>query len=177
MAYCGREALAVSVERTMPGRPEQRKAVPLAQSARFLLEECRMVLPGIQALFGFQLIAVFSPGFDEKLGPAEQRLHLAAIALIAVAIALVMAPAAYHRQTGPEEVTETFIRISTRLVLWSMLPLAIGICLDFYLIARTILEGGVLVPILAALLLAVFLVLWFVLPRVRSIERIVEGRK
>jgi len=28
-----------------------------------LLEECRMVLPGIQALFGFQLIAVFNQPF------------------------------------------------------------------------------------------------------------------
>ena len=32
-----------------------------------LLEECRMVLPGIQALFGFQLIAVFNAAFWEKL--------------------------------------------------------------------------------------------------------------
>jgi hypothetical protein len=32
-----------------------------------------MVLPGIQALFGFQLIAVFSPGFEQKLTLAEQR--------------------------------------------------------------------------------------------------------
>src|SRR5688572_28082845 len=120
----------------MAARPEKREAVPLAQAARFLLEECRMVLPGIQALFGFQLIAVFNQAFDDKLGPVEQRIHLVAIVLIAVAIALVMAPAAYHRQTGSEQVTETFIRVSTRLVLWSMPPLAIGICLDFYLIAR-----------------------------------------
>jgi len=34
-----------------------------------------MVLPGIQALFGFQLIAVFSDGFANKLTRAEQRLH------------------------------------------------------------------------------------------------------
>ena len=47
--------------------------------ARLLLEECRMVLPGIQALFGFQLIAVFNEGFSDKLTPGEQELHLAAI--------------------------------------------------------------------------------------------------
>ena len=35
-----------------------------------------MVLPGIQALFGFQLMAVFSPGFWERLDSSEQRLHL-----------------------------------------------------------------------------------------------------
>ena len=31
------------------------------------LEEARMVLPGIQALFGFQLIAVFNQRFDTAL--------------------------------------------------------------------------------------------------------------
>jgi hypothetical protein len=34
-----------------------------------LIEEARMVLPGIQALFGFQLIAVFNDGFRD-LEPA-----------------------------------------------------------------------------------------------------------
>lgn len=32
------------------------------------LDEARMVLPGVQALFGFQLIAVFSDGFERRLG-------------------------------------------------------------------------------------------------------------
>jgi len=88
-----------------------------------------MVLPGIQALFGFQLIAVFSQSFDQKLSGAEQRLHLLAIGLVAVAIALVMAPAAYHRQAAPRHVSNAFIDVSTRLLLCSMLPLAASICL------------------------------------------------
>ena len=88
--------------------------MPLSRAAQYLLEECRMVLPGIQALFGFQLIAVFSPGFAQKLTLAEQRLHLVAIALLAIAVALIMAPAAYHRQREPQEVTSTFIQLATR---------------------------------------------------------------
>jgi hypothetical protein len=60
-----------------------------------------MVLPGIQALFGFQLIAVFNTGVAEKLSQGEQELHLLAIALVAVSVALVMTPAAYQRLTGP----------------------------------------------------------------------------
>src|SRR5215467_16201158 len=53
-------------------------------SATLLLEECRMVLPGIQALFGFQLIAVFSPGFSEKLSSGEQNLHFVSIVLVVI---------------------------------------------------------------------------------------------
>src|SRR6266481_2681346 len=53
--------------------------LPLSKAAEYLLDECRMVLPGIQALFGFQLIAVFNARFEEKLSFSELRLHLLAI--------------------------------------------------------------------------------------------------
>jgi hypothetical protein len=79
---------------------EQRERVPLSRAAQYLLEECRMVLPGIQALFGFQLIAVFSLGFAEKLTLAEQRLHLVAIALLAIAVALIMATGGISSSEG-----------------------------------------------------------------------------
>ena len=52
------------------GRKEE---VRLDSAASHLLEECRMVLPGIQALFGFQLIAVFNDGFEHKLALGEAR--------------------------------------------------------------------------------------------------------
>jgi Family of unknown function (DUF6328) len=158
-----------------PTDQEPGEELPLSQAAQYLLEECRMVLPGLQALFGFQLIAVFNPRFAQQLSPAEQRLHLLAIALAAVAIALIMTPAAYHRQTGPRQVSETFIRLSTRLLLWSMGPLAVSMCVDLYLVGRVILDG-VGVPLLAAALFAVFITLWFLLPRMRALQRAVRWR-
>jgi hypothetical protein len=42
------------------------------KSLTHLLEECRMVLPGIQALFGFQLVAVFNTPFKQLLDDREQ---------------------------------------------------------------------------------------------------------
>jgi len=45
------------------------------------------------------------------------------------------------------EVTDDFIRVSIRFLLWSMFPLAVGISLDLYLIGRVIAGsagGGVL---------------------------------
>jgi Family of unknown function (DUF6328) len=53
-------------------------------------------MPGIQAIFGFQLIAVFNVRFRDFTS-VEQAVHLAALLLIALAIALIMTPAAYHR--------------------------------------------------------------------------------
>ena len=69
---------------------EQKEQLSLDSAAKHILEECRMVLPGIQALFGFQLIAVFNQGFSEKLSTVQQQLHFVSIILTICAVALVM---------------------------------------------------------------------------------------
>ena len=82
-------------------KPEQdEERLSLSVSARYLLEECRMVLPGIQALFGFQLVSVFTDSFARNLSQPEKQLHLVALGIVAVAVALVMTPAAIHRRMG-----------------------------------------------------------------------------
>ncbi|MBJ6727245.1 DUF6328 family protein [Geomesophilobacter sediminis] len=151
---------------------DEREELPLAEATRNILEECRMVLPGIQALFGFQLIAVINQGFDQKLDAQLQRLHLASTLLVAVAVALVMAPAAYHRQAGLKEVTGEFILVASRLLLWSMVPLMIGVSLEFYVVASVILEVPAVALVMAGLLLLLFSVLWFVLPRSRLLRKL-----
>src|SRR3982074_5472 len=95
---------------------DQIEELSLNDATTHLLEECRMVLPGVQALFGFQLIAVFNSGFAQRLTLGEQRLHLVALALVAIAGALVMTPAAYHRQTHPRQATARFLDVGSRLV-------------------------------------------------------------
>jgi hypothetical protein len=160
---------------TQNSHEEKREELSLSKAAQYLLDECRMVLPGIQALFGFQLIAVFNSAFEGKLTPSQQRLHLLAIALVAIAIAIIMTPAALHRQKGPHEVTDTFVRVSSRLLLWSMAPLALSISLDFYLVSR-IITGRPIVSLLGAAMFALFLGLWFVLPRARGLQKAIAGR-
>jgi uncharacterized protein DUF6328 len=144
----------------------------LEQAATHVLEECRTIVPGIQAVFGFQLIAVFNTGFGEQLSGAEQRLHLGAIALVVMAMALVMAPAALHRQAEPRSVSERFLRVSSRLLMLSMAPLALGVSVDVYLVARVILGARDGAAALAGMLLVVLGTLWFVLPRSRRLQRL-----
>ncbi len=145
--------------------------LPLGDAVSALLDECRMILPGLQALFGFQLIAVFNQGFSQKLTSAEQQIHLLALALVALAGALVMTPAAYHRQTAPKQASEGFMNLAGRLLLLAMAPLILGIGLDFYLIAHIILQNTVLSLILAGLLMAFFAAAWYVLPRLEPTRR------
>ena len=143
----------------------------LYDAAVLVLEECRTILPGLQALFGFQLIAIFSPGFDEKLSAPEQLLHLAAIGLVAVAVVLIMAPAAYHRQTGPAKVNSEFLTVAGRAVLAALIALMLGLTLDFYIVATAILEHTAWATGLAALLCGFILLAWFLFPRMRKLHR------
>ena len=143
----------------------------LSDSVSHMLEECRMVLPGIQALFGFQLIAVFNSTFWGKLDQLEQLLHYMAIGLVALSVALVMTPAAYHRQAEPATVSKRFLIISTKLLFGSMYPLMGGILLDFYLIGSLILQSRLLSLLATLCLWCVFTVLWILLPRVQFLQR------
>jgi len=147
------------------GPSTERQELSLNEAATHVLEECRTVVPGIQALFGFQLIAVFSAAFGEQLSSTERTMHLAAIVLLTIAIVLVMAPAALHRQTEPEAISRRFITISSRLLMASMVPLAVGICLDVYVVARVIVGSRWVAGIVAVFLFGVFIVFWLLLPR------------
>jgi hydrogenase-4 membrane subunit HyfE len=143
----------------------KKEEISLDSAAAHLLEECRMVLPGIQALFGFQLIVVFNQRFDEKLSDAGQMVHLVAIVLTTLSMALVMTPAALHRQAEPREVSERFLWMASNMVLAGMFPLALAVGLDAYVVASVVLENNALAAVLAIALVAVFAFLWLVLPR------------
>jgi di/tricarboxylate transporter len=151
-------------------RREERQELKLSEAAQTLLDECRMVLPGIQALFGFQLIAVFNERFSKDLTHFDQVLHMIAIALVALAVALVMTPAALHRSHGSREVSDTFIDVSSLLLLAGMVPLATGLSLDFHLIAKLILGDRPLAIASGVALFTVFFFCWFVLPHLRGLH-------
>ena len=158
-------------------KSDEVEKIPLSEAVTHLLEECRMVLPGIQALFGFQLIVVFNPAFHERLSSAERWVHLIAIGLIVIAIALVMAPAAYHRQQDPQAIREDFVFIATRLLLYAMFPLTVALALEFFLIARVITNKVGLSITLAVIVASIFSTLWFLLPRSRKLQQLLAGRR
>jgi hypothetical protein len=156
---------------------QKSKQLPVDQAATFVLDESRMILPGIQALFGFQLMVVFNDAFTEKLSVFEQRLHLLAIALILITTVIIMTQAVFHRQTGEKEVEQDFVRIATRLLLIGMIPLATSISIEFYIISRLIL-GQVVLPFFFALgLFGFFLLLWFGLPRLRVLQQMLARKR
>jgi hypothetical protein len=135
----------------------------ISEAVSHLLEECRMVLPGIQALFGFQLVAVFNQRFAQ-IPAADQLLHLAATTLVAIAAALIMAPAAYHRMRHENAVSEHFLRVCTRFIIASMVLLACGIPADLFVIAAMIFAKRIFAAVLAGVVFAVLISVWFIFP-------------
>jgi hypothetical protein len=136
---------------------------PIEQTFTHVLEEARMLLPGIQALFGFQLIAVFNESFHQRLPAGLRVLHLIATALTSVAVGVVMTPAAYHRLAEPRTISERMVRISSRLLSFALAPLALAIACEIFIIAALI-AGPVVAAALGGALLLALLCLWFFWP-------------
>lgn len=130
-----------------------------------------MVLPGIQALFGFQLIAAFNGRYMELSG-VDRGIHLLSLALTALAIALIMTPAAYHRICEPGRTSLFFTRLASALVAAAMVPLLLSISLDIYVVTRLSLPDGErwIGVSLAAAAFVVFVALWIAFPYSRLLR-------
>lgn len=149
-----------------PGKetsPMQDHHTPLDVRVEQMLTEARVLIPGAQALFGFQLAVMLTDAFGE-LAESAKIVHVIALCCIVLAVILLMAPAAFHRITYDGENTEGFYRLGSRLVVAAALPLALGITLDLY-VAATRAFATRLPALLTALAVGlVLLVLWGLQP-------------
>ena len=132
----------------------------LTTRVKQVLIECRVVLPGAQALLGFQLIIMWMTEFY-KIPQAWKLLHLASLASVAVSTILLILPAAYHRIVEQGEDSEMLHHITARALLSAMVFLALGICGDFYVACRLTGVGTALSTTITLLLLAFFYGCWF----------------
>jgi hypothetical protein len=149
----------------MPSEYQHATARPasLEEETRTVIGEARMVLPGIQAFFGFHLIAVFNNRFQD-LTHTEQVLHLIALLLLAVSIALIMTPAAYHRIAERGMVSRRFVELASRFLECAMLPLMLSITVDLFLLTRFILDSSTLSAVVGIVTILMFFGLWYLFP-------------
>ena len=150
---------------------EKSRKESLENQVELIVEEGRMVLPGIQALFGFQLIAVFNASFSDELPRAARILHLLATVMVACAIALIMAPAAYHRQAERDRISHYFADYASTMITVAMLPLLIALAIEVALISYVIVHSVMTAWILGGTLALLYSLLWFVYPRWRRSRR------
>jgi hypothetical protein len=144
-------------------RPMQAFRTPLATRIDQLLTEARVIIPGAQALFGFQFIAMLTTGFD-RLPQSAKIVHAAALLLIAVNVILLMTPAALHRLSFAGEDSELFFRIGSGFVVAAPLFLAAGIALEFYVVVLKAYQGDGWASVGAGLIFVALMTLWYALP-------------
>lgn len=139
---------------------------PLHTKIEQMLTEARVILPGAQALFGFQLAIIATRSFD-KLPEFSKAMHAIGLGFIALAVILLMAPAAYHRIVYAGEDAPDFHRIGSVMVTAATVPLALGISADVFVVITKI-AGPVLGTGVSALALAGFIAMWHIYPVIRA---------
>ncbi|WP_198120847.1 DUF6328 family protein [Massilia rhizosphaerae] len=133
------------------------------QTMRDIIEEARCILPGLQAVFGFQTIAVFNERFHD-LALYAQACHMAGLALMVIAMALLMTPAVYYRaQHG--YATSLMVKVSRRAIRSGLLPLALGLSLDMLTVVSLATDRLSLSIAAAVASLLLFVGLWYLIPR------------
>jgi hypothetical protein len=146
-----------------PPPPRESARLTLKQTLSELMSESRIVLPGVQALLGFQLAAYLSDGFA-RLAPSAQLVHHAALGLLLVSMILLMAPAPFHRIAERGIATRRAEIVGVWMVMSGLALLALGLAGDFYvaLVAVTHNEGLAVTGASIAAGAAFFI--WFVYP-------------
>jgi DMSO reductase anchor subunit len=150
------------------GKQEEKKK--LTNKIKHVLTECRVVLPGSQALLGFQFISILTESFD-KLPALSKYIHLASLGLNAVAIVLLITPAAYHRLVEEGEETEHFHRFASKILIAALVPLALALAGDVYVVVQKVSESQLISVVSALVILAIFWELWFGLTLYRRTQR------
>ena len=134
-----------------------------------LLQELRVLLPGVQVLFAFLLTVPFAARFRGLSGP-EEALFFAALVSAALASAFLVAPSAFHRILFRGHDKEWLITVTNRLAIVGSIFLAVSMTCALYLVAQ-VLHGPVLAAAIAGFVGGVCLVLWYAVPTVRRMRR------
>jgi hypothetical protein len=145
------------------GAPMQHEKTPLHTKIDQMLTEARVVLPGAQALLGFQLIVMMTRAFGQ-LPPAMKIVHLVALASLTLAIILLICPAAIHRIAFDGADDPRLHSAGSLLITIALLPLAVAITCDLWVALTTLFGEGLAALGGAVAAFALLMVLWFVLP-------------
>ena len=130
-----------SRERKMAARRTSEQT-PLSKRIDQMLTEARTVLPGAQALLGFQLMVFFVESFA-TLPWTLKVAHGAALLSVAITVLLLMTPAVYHRIVYAGEDSIDVLRVGCLTVTASTLSLAAALGLDAFVVCAHALDAPI----------------------------------
>src|ERR687889_136395 len=127
-----------------------------------LLNELRVILPGVQVLFAFLLTVPFTQRFPD-LDDLETGVFFMTLLCTAVATALLIAPSAHHRLLWRRGVREQRLVVGNVLTIAGLiflLPAIVGVVF----VITAFLFGLTVAVIVTGLLALFFALLWFIFP-------------
>ncbi len=151
-----------SPENTSESRDQQ-----LARNVSELLQELRVAQAGVQFLFGFLLAVAFTEHYARASG-FEQIVHLVAVIFATAAVALLTAPAAWHRLLFRQGERPRILRVANGLTVAGLACLAVAMAATVLLLFKVV-AGPAIAAVFTVLVSLMFLVLWFLMPlRIRN---------
>jgi hypothetical protein len=127
-----------------------------------MLNELRVVLPGVQILFAFMLTVPFNNAWTKTTG-FQRGLFYAALCIVTVSLASLLAPTAYHRLRFREESKERNLQVANRFIRVGLLSLGIAVTAVLTLLADY--QFGTTAAVTAAVFgVALFLYCWLLTP-------------
>lgn len=138
-----------------------------------LLNELRVVLPGVQVLFAFLLTIPFARGFP-KLDRLDRDVYFGSLLATTLATILLITPSAYHRMVWRHHDKVDLLAVSNKLALAGIAVLAGALTCSMFMISDFVF-GGVVAAVVAAASAALFAGMWFLLPYA-SLKRVLAQR-
>ena len=134
----------------------------LARNVSELLQELRVAQAGVQFLFGFLLAVAFTEHYARASG-FEQIVHLVAVVFATASVALLTAPAAWHRLLFRQGQRPQILRVANTLTVSGLACLATAMTATVLLLFKVV-AGPVIATVFAVVIAVMFVLLWFVLP-------------
>ncbi|MGN6215896.1 MAG: DUF6328 family protein [Solirubrobacterales bacterium] len=133
-----------------------------------LLQELRVVLPGVQVLFAFLLAVPFQKRFAE-VTEFQKEVYFATLILTAISATMLMAPSAYHRITFRYQQKRALVFYANRYAIAGLAFLALAMSGAILLITDFLFSTAAAI-VVATLALCVFVFFWFALPLQRRLR-------
>lgn len=127
------------------------------------LDEIRIILPGTQALLGFQLVAAFSFGFD-KIALVFKYMHIVSLLLVSISVILLLIPPAFHRIAEHGQDTHRLHVLTTRVIMVAMAALGFGLAVDLFVVVSVILQSVLIGAFIAVIITLFFSLAWYLYP-------------
>lgn len=145
------------------GQTGESREQRLTRNVNELLQELRVAQTGVQFLLAFLLAVAFTDRYQRESGFVHT-VHLLDVTVTAVASALLIAPAAWHRLEFRAGRREAVLRYGNRCAITGLAFLAVAIAGTVLLVADVVV-GGIYAGVLACGVALVIGGLWFVVPR------------